>query len=91
MLTNQVPKVRGAVVHNSVSVWTCSPERTMALEISFAYRTIWSDAVSVGLKEEWRESEFVLWSLMFEDLTREVLRTWAEREYARSHYWGRRR
>lgn len=69
-----------------MSVWTGSPERTVALEISFAYWTIGRDAMAVGLEEEWRKGEFVLWSLMLEDLARQVFGTRPQRENACRHW-----
>lgn len=46
----------------------------MALEVGFAYWAVWCDTVAVRLKEEGREGEGVLRGLVFEDLTRQVLR-----------------
>ncbi len=82
MLADEIIEVRSAV-RGRVPVGTRSPKGAVALKVSFAYWTVRSDAMTVGLEEERRKGKAVFGSLVFEDLSREVLWPWAQRDYSR--------
>lgn len=79
MLAYQIIEVRVAVC-GGMLVWTSWAQGAMSLEVSFACRAVWREAMAVRLEEEGRKREGVFRSLMLEDLTRQVFGPWALRK-----------